>query len=144
VPTGDVFFQGVTSAWNRPSAFVESLPSRGQDQNTNDNYLAGFKVGGPFVQDRAFYFAAFERRRANDITTFTGITRDGIKGGWTVAPSNDDNLFVRTDYNLGPKNFLMVRLSGDRRTSDALNVAGNLTPETGFQLREETGSSRRP
>lgn len=136
-PTGEVFLQGASNAWNRPGDFVSSLPERGQKQDSSDRFVTGFKLGGPFVRDKAFYFGAFEHRRANEVSPFTGTTRDGTSGGWVTAPAGSDNLFVRTDYNLGTRHFLMLRLSGDRRSTDALNVGGNLTPEAGFRLEEE-------
>ena len=38
------------------------------------------------------------------------------------APSVDDNLFLRTDFNLSPKHFLMLRLSADERDDGFLTA----------------------
>lgn len=136
IPSGEMFFQGSAATLSSPGSFVSSLPSRGQGEGVGHSYGLGFKQGGAFVPDRAFYFAAYERNRTDAITPYVGTDRDGIPGGWVEAPSDDDNVFLRTDFNLTPSQFLMVRVSADSRKTDDLNVGGMNTPEAGFQLDE--------
>ncbi len=134
--TADLFVQGTPATWNAPGGFVSTLPRRDQSRGVGSRYDAGFKIGGPIVEDRAFYFVAAEEQRSHDIVPYVGVGRDGIAGGWAVAPNRDGNLFFRTDFNLSPTQLLMVRLSGDDRTTHDLNVGGAVTPEAGFLLRE--------
>ncbi|HEY3174227.1 MAG TPA: carboxypeptidase regulatory-like domain-containing protein [Candidatus Polarisedimenticolia bacterium] len=135
-PSGALFVQGVAGNLNPPGDFVASLPEQDGDRDTSGRSQFGFRLGGPFQKDRATWFAAYEHQQANEIAPYTGVTRDGVAGGWMVAPGHDDNLFLRTDVNLGPRNFLMTRLSVDDRRTTGLNVGGDVTPEAGFSLDE--------
>ena len=133
----EVFAQGSSSNLNDPGSFVSSLPVQQGLSDSHRNFSTGFKLGGPFKKDRAFYFLAFEHQEIDQVVPFTGIGRDGVVGGWMEAPNRDDNIFFRTDFNLSPDNFLMVRISGDDRTTHGLNVGGVTTPEAGFELEEQ-------
>ena len=133
----DGFFQGTTSGWNDSGDFVDSLPDRGVSQDSVDRFQTGVTFGGPFVRDRSFYFAAYEHQTTDDVVPYTGIDRDEIEGGRMVASSRDDNFFLRTDYNFGDSNTLMVRLSLDDRETEGVNVGGVFTPEAGFDIEEQ-------
>jgi hypothetical protein len=133
----ETFVQDTLQGLNESGDLVSSLPSRDQTQSSTERLQAGFKLGGPFKKDRAFYIAAYEHQSEDQVVPFTGVTRDGTAGGWVVAPNHDDNVFLRTDFNLSDSNFLMLRLSGDRRKTRDLNVGGISTPETGFELSEK-------
>ena len=135
--TGAAFVQGVAGDLNPSGDFVGSLPDQDGLSGTSDRLAAGFRFGGPIVRDRATWFAAYEHQQSDDVVPYTGVTRDDVTGGWMVAPSRDDNLFLRTDVNLGPRNFLMARLSLDDRRTTGLNVGGDVTPEAGFTLDEQ-------
>ncbi len=135
-PQGEVFFQGVAGGLNPAGHFVSSLPQREGLQETSGRFQTGFRFGGPLQRDRAFYFVAYEHQQSDDVVPYTGVGRDGRSGGWMVAPSRDDNLFLRGDFNLAPAHTLMLRLSADDRTTGGLNVGGETTPETGFELDE--------
>lgn len=136
---GDVFAQGTSSGWNDRGEFVSSLPSPEDSQGATSRYQGGFRLGGPIRPEKSFYFLAFEHQKSREVVPFTGVTRDGVAGGWAIAPNRDDNLFFRTDFNLSPTHSLMVRLSGDDRVTSDLNVGGIATPETGFKLKERDG-----
>lgn len=134
--TGEVFAQGISRDLNAPGGFVRSLPETPGVEDTPGRLSAGFSLGGPLRRDRAFYFLAYERREADNVVPFTGAGRDGLPGGLSPASDRDDNIFLRTDFHLAPTQFLMVRLSGDERETDALNVGGTRTPEAGYRLQE--------
>jgi hypothetical protein len=134
--TGEILFQVAPVGMNAAGDFVSSLPAPYGSRGVGSRTETGFKVGGPMVEDKAFYFAAYERQREDRILPYSGVDRSGAAGGWTVAPQKDDNLFLRTDFNLSPSELLMVRLSGDARVTSGLNVSGFSTPETGFHLDE--------
>ncbi len=133
---GSVFSQGSSSRWNDEGGFVSSLPDSGEDQSTSSRFAGGFTFSGPFRKDRAFFFLAYEHQQSNDVVPYTGVDRYLVPGGWAMAPNRDDNLFFRTDFNLSPSQTLMVRLSGDNRVTNDLNVGGITTPEAGFLLKE--------
>ncbi len=134
--TGELFVQAAPARLTSAGAFVEPLAAVSDTPDVGSRYGIGFKQGGPIREDKAFYFAAYERSRDDRVVPFVGIDRDGVPGGTILAPQKDDNLFLRTDFNLSSSQFLMVRLSADARTTDGLNVGGVATPETGFSLDE--------
>lgn len=132
----EVFAQGTSSSWNSSGSFVGALPNPGEADAAVARSQTGFKLGGPIVRDRSFWFLAYEHQTADDPTPFTGVDRSGVAGGFTVAPNRSDSLFFRTDFELEGGKSLMFRLSGDDRKSDDLNVGGVTTPESGFALAE--------
>jgi len=134
--SGGGFAQGALAGLNPAGDFVASLPNPDDLQDSSQRYAAGVRFGGPFKKDVATWFAAFEHQQGDEVTPYTGVDRNGIAGGWMLAPGRDDNLFVRTDFNLGPSSFLMARLSFDDRHSEGINVGGDATPEFGFTLDE--------
>ncbi|HXH28335.1 MAG TPA: TonB-dependent receptor, partial [Candidatus Polarisedimenticolia bacterium] len=133
---GEVFAQGVSRGLSQAGDFVDALPNPEGRQDTTGRFQAGFSLGGPYRKDKAFYFLAFEHQQADEVTPFTGVGRDGIAGGRLIAPSRDDSLFFRSDLTIGGAHSLMMRLSGDDRSADGLNVGGRVTPEAGFRLAE--------
>ena len=135
-PEWEVFAQGSSPGWNDPGEFVDALPDDGSGQDAVSRFQTGFRVGGPLRRDRAFYFLAYEHQRSDEVVPYVGIDRDGRPGGTLVAPSGDDNLFLRGDFNLSPSNTLMLRLSWDDRSTDGANVGGIYTPESGFRIDE--------
>ena len=136
IETGELFVQAAAARLASAGAFVEPLAAVNGTPDVGSRYGIGFKQGGPIREDKAFYFAAYERSRADSVVPFVGIDRSGVPGGTILAPQGDDNVFLRTDFNLSSSQFLMVRLSADARTTDGLNVGGIATPETGFSLNE--------
>jgi len=136
-PRFSLFGQGSARATNNPGQFVESLPNPNGQPDTLRRYQAGFTASGPMKKDKSFYFLAFEHQDADDIATYTGVDRNGIPGGWVIAPNRSDSLFLRTDYNLDSRNFMMIRVSADARTSSDVNVAGVWTSEFGSEVKEQ-------
>jgi hypothetical protein len=139
----EAFLQGSAAKWNSPGDFVSSLPDRGSPDDTSNRLHTGFNFSGPFKQDRAFYFLAYEHMDFDDLIAYTGLIREDFESGSTegggrfIAPATDDNLFLRTDFNIGTAHTLMVRLSADKRETAGVNVGGVYTPESGFVIDEE-------
>jgi len=139
-----LFGQGSFRSFNDPGQFVDSLPNPDNLPDTLSRYQVGFTTSGPIKKDKSFYFLAYEHQDADDIAAYTGVDRNGIPGGWVIAPNRSDSIFLRTDYNLDPRNFMMIRVSADKRTTSDVNVAGVWTPEFGSEIRErdiQLGSS---
>jgi hypothetical protein len=130
----EAFAQGTAASWNHTGDFVESLPDSGESQDAVRRFQTGMTFGGPIRKDRAFYFVSYEHQEADEVIPFTGIDGTGQAGGRMIAPQEDDNFFVRTDFNLSPSNSLMLRLSGDDRRTEGVNVGGVWTPESGFRI----------
>lgn len=136
-PTWEAFLQGSIDRWNDGGNFVDSLPDSGLSRDAANRYQTGFRLGGPFKKDRAFYFLAVERQDSSDVVPYVGIGRLGVPGGTLLAPNENDSLFFRTDYNLSGSNSLMIRLSWNERLTSGVNVGGLFTPEAGFGIEEE-------
>ena len=134
---GEAFVQGSADRWNSTGELTDSVPIGDIDRDASRRFQTGFSLGGPMKKDKAFYFMAFEHQEAEQLVPFTGLSRDGTFGGRFVAPSDSDNFFLRTDFVLNDKNFLMLRLSADDRSTDGVNVLGIRTPESGFRLDEQ-------
>jgi hypothetical protein len=138
----EAFAQGTSSRWNESGDFIDSLPVKTTSKGAVSRYQAGFTFSGPFKKDRAFYFLAYEHQESDDLIPYTGFEREDVGnlettgGGRYLAPSRDDNLFFRTDFNLGLGQTLMVRLSADDRESSGVMVGGANTPEFGFRIEE--------
>ena len=134
--SGGGFVQGVTSGLGSTGSFVSSLPNPDGVQDTTGRLEAGLKFSGPIRPDRSAWFLAYEHQESDDVIPYTGLTRNRVAGGRMLAPSRDDNFFLRGDFDLFSGHSLMVRLSGDDRATQGLNVGGITTPEAGFQLGE--------
>ncbi|HXV75636.1 MAG TPA: TonB-dependent receptor [Candidatus Polarisedimenticolaceae bacterium] len=132
----DGFVQGSSYRWNGPGEFVSELPREPDSQDSSSGLLGGFRLGGPIARDRTFYFLAYEHQQIDEAVPFVGIDREGRPGGVFLAPNRNDNLFLRTDFNLSASNALMVRLSYNDRTTSGVNVGGVQTPEYGFTIDE--------
>jgi len=135
---GELFVQGSSGGWSELGAVISSLPPTAQagPDDTSTGLQYGFRAGGPLRKDRAFYFVAAERQDDDVVTVWQGLNRDGSFGGWLTAPARSDNVFLRTDFNLGVANTLMLRLSLDDRDTQAVNVGGRASPEFGFLIEE--------
>jgi outer membrane receptor protein involved in Fe transport len=129
--------QGANRQLNEPGEFIESLPEQDEIDNTGSRLQAGFNFSGPLKRDKAFYFLAFEHMNDERVLPYTGIDRDGVVGGYALMPDESNSLFFRTDFNLSDTQFMMLRLSGDQRDTEGLNVGGTRTPESGFRLKEQ-------
>jgi hypothetical protein len=131
----NVFAQGGAIGLSEPGEFIASLPQSDLEDKSS-LFQGGFKISGPLKKDKGFYLLAYEHMSSDAVVPYTGIDRYGRPGGWMVAPQNADNVFLRTDFNLGASNFLMMRLSADSRQNEGINVGGVTTPEAGFQFDE--------
>jgi outer membrane receptor protein involved in Fe transport len=133
----ETFLQGTSDLLNSTGDFVESLPDGDVEQDSLRRYAVGFNFGGPIKRDRAFYFAAYEHQEADAVIPYTGIDENGQPGGRFVAPSENDSLFFRADFNLTQSSTLMVRLSANDRSDGGINVGGVNTPQSGFSFDEQ-------
>lgn len=130
---------------------------------------SGASLGGPIMKNKAFYFANVDFQRKN---TPSGYSADGSSGQqWAPSdlpllqqvlaitktqygfdpgnlsqfsvPTNNDKVFVRTDFNLSAKN----RLTGRVNYVNGLQYVGTptnqnyLLPDRFYDIRDKTVSS---
>jgi hypothetical protein len=131
------FIQGAGANLNQPGEFVSNLPTQEGVNDVTTRFQTGFTYGGAFKKDKSHFFLAFEHQSIDGVVPFVGVDRSGNVGGFTVSENRDDNIFLRTDFNLNSSNFLMVRLLADRRSTPNLIVGGIITPEAGFSVDEQ-------
>src|SRR5215218_3837489 len=78
----------------------------------------GFTLGGPFDQDRTFFFFAFEQRRRNESGFFTSNVSQGLTSSATIPVIAGLNPIARTFTNLTAQ---------QAATINALVASGNAT-----------------
>lgn len=130
------FVEGALPSWGESGTFVDALPANGTDRSKSRQFSAGFKLSGPIKKNKAFYFFAYEHLDSDNLIGYTGVDRNRNPGGRFSAGQQGDNLFARTDFNLGSRHRLMLRTSYDDRHSEGINVGGLFTPESGFRVKE--------
>ena len=133
---GVAFAQGAPRALGSAGSLVDSLPATSGVPAQSSNWSAGTRWGGPLRKDKAFWLAAYEHQEDSTVIPYTGYTADGVVGGRFEARGQDDNAFLRADFNIDPSNTLMTRLSYDARSTPGINVGGVNTPQWGFGLDE--------
>ncbi|MBZ5515494.1 MAG: carboxypeptidase regulatory-like domain-containing protein [Acidobacteriia bacterium] len=119
---GDAFFFMRSDAW---AARI------GQESAPFDREQIGFDAGGPFVRDKLFWFANYERNNqdasvATNIPAFPQYTNT-----WAV-PSDERLVTLRTDWNVTPGLRIFLRFSHNWNNAVASGGAGlggtNLSP----------------
>ncbi|HXU11733.1 MAG TPA: TonB-dependent receptor, partial [Candidatus Binatia bacterium] len=134
---GSAFMQGISRRASATGEFVSSVSNGAALDDSTGRLQTGLEFGGPLRPDKAFYYLAYEHQGEDTVIPFTGVDRRGVRGGFVIEPTRDDNIFLRTDFNLPSSQTLMLRLSGDKRSTSGVNVGGNSTPESGFRLDEQ-------
>jgi hypothetical protein len=145
--TGTNRYRATAFLFGRNQAWVGKGVTR-QPLSTFKDIQTGFTLGGPILQDRAFFFAAIDEGRRTQPSGFsvggTGVdwgnealvdqflnslrTLYGHDLGATakdefIRESNSDKIFVRTDFNIGTSQ-LTVR----HNFVNARNDTGSVTP----------------
>src|SRR5687768_10330147 len=91
-------------------------------------YQFGGSVGGPMVQDKAHFFAAFERTQQDTKQTVNTLGLFPDKDGIFDTP-NRENLFTgKVSSNITPSQFLAVRY-GRNTNSQVYNASSRAVPE---------------
>lgn len=155
-------FEASGFGYYRDRSFLGGLDATAQSGDTPGfrNALAGVSVGGPIVRNRAHVFVAFELERRttgssgynlgtadafatriapDSAARFAGILRDiyGMEPGSPAQVSLDnprENLFVRTDWQLGRHRFLLRHNHAFARRDVEPNRASVGTYEFGSQV----------
>ena len=78
----------------------------------------GFTLGGPFAQDRTFFFFAFEQRRRNESGFFTSNVAQGLTGSATIPVIPGLNPVARTFNNITPAQAAFINTLVGAGTAD--------------------------
>ena len=163
--SGSNRFSGTGYFFGRNQDLVGESPTGTKVGQFKDQQF-GASIGGPIVQNRAFFFGNLElgRRdnpsgvsvagsgqqfgRADEINRFVSILRDryGYDPGSTdefIRTVNSDKIFVRTDFNIANRHQLTVR----HNYNESLNDIGRPTlssyymPDAFYRIANDTNST---
>ena len=124
-------------SWN---AKKESEKLSGADKQPYDRKQYGGSIGGPIVQDKAHFFANYEKTtRSGFVVTDTGGIFPSLDGKQTDTPFTDELIFAKATANLSAKNFLQVRY-GYQKNTDKYNAVTTSTPDNFGTLINEAYS----
>ena len=161
-------FKGTAYFFGRNQDWVGEAPNGTKIGQFKDQQFGG-SVGGPIVQNKAFFFGNVDWTRkdnpsgfsvngsgqqfgrAAEIDRFINIlrTRYNYNPGGTeefIRTIDSDKFFVRGDFNINPRNQLTVR----HNYLDALNDIGRPTtalyfmPDNFYRIEEQDELDRRP
>lgn len=134
--TGANDLEGSVYWYNRSESLIGDGPLNNEIGEFSEDRV-GFRLGGPILKDKAFFFVSFETR-SRERPSGWAIRADGATGSgqnfgrldeaerfrnvlindWgydpggfeeATRPTDSDNLFVRFDFNLNPNHRLTVR-----------------------------------
>ena len=135
--SGTAFYDLSNPSLNESFEFSAGTPN-GEFSNTSpERQQYGFSLSGPLVKNKAFYFAAYEGGRQDDVGFYTGTDQDGKEGGHFVSFRDGDRFFLRTDVHLTPSQILTSRVSYSDETRTGINILGRFTPEVGSSIDQE-------
>lgn len=122
------------------NAKKESEKLAGVDKQPYRREQWGGSLGGPIVQDKAHFFANYEKTtRDGFVVTDTGGIFPNLDGQQTDTPFTDELRFLKATANLSTKNFLQVRY-GYQKNTDKYNAVTNATPDNFGTLVNELSS----
>ncbi|MEW6729722.1 MAG: TonB-dependent receptor [Acidobacteriota bacterium] len=110
----------------------------------------GATISGPIKQDKAFFFASFERLsvKQNNIITITDDTiaslrRQGfdVRNGPVPFSLGQTSFFGRVDFKLSPSDTLYLRYNGGFNYNGAIETFGGLIAETAGGLQKVDDNS---
>lgn len=110
---------------------TESEKLAGIDKQAYERQQYGLAVGGPIVQDRAHFFATYERtdRETNYVVDSGGIFPD-LDGNVVALPFEDELFTAKATWDVSPKQYVQVRYgmqeNADKYGQSALPAPNNL------------------
>lgn len=125
---GSLFF------YTRPQSFVASDHLTGQEPDDFKTQQFGFSLGGPIIQDKLFYFVAYDGQRETRPTNFRLFGNNAataldpatyvndaalISRSATYSTKSDSDVaFFRLDWNLNQDHALQFRVNSSRFKGD--------------------------
>jgi len=98
------------------------------DKQDYRRYQYGGSFGGPIVQNRAHFFAAFERTQQDTFATVNTLGLFPDKDGTYLTPYRENLFTVKGSLNINPSQFLTVRY-GRNTNSQVYGVSTRSVPE---------------
>jgi len=164
--TGYIFARNQNLIGTIPSIATVATPATDTKIGPFTDRQGGFSVGGPIMQNKAFFFANVDLGRRN---TPSGFSLSGTSGQqWNLVdvplvqqalsifqntygfnpggldefsrPNNSDKFFVRTDFNLSQRNQLIVRANyiNGLAYNGTPTTTGYLMPDRYFSIQDKT------
>lgn len=134
--TGSAFFFFRDESLN---ALSPVLRAQGRSKPPGQINQFGGTFGGPFVKNRAFFFAAYEGQRSDlsNPVVVRSLTQAPPAVQTFLAPKfnsysqnrEQDTFLVKTDFNLNDRNLLWVRLNQQNFTGTNLEFSGTTNSE---------------
>jgi hypothetical protein len=105
--SGSAFVGGTNGSW-QSSNITPELIARGLESGDRVDHISdyNFAIGGPFIQDKLWYFSTIRRIATNEVVAnnFYSDGRPGIEDQWIY------NILFRTTWQVSPKNKLTAYL----------------------------------
>jgi uncharacterized membrane protein YgcG len=114
------------SALDARNAFALVKPDMSQ-QNLR------FNLSGPIIKKKMSFFFSLDRRNLDGGSTTNAITPEGNFVANVLAPSNNFNFDIRTDYLINDKNTMGVRYGRSTRNSENQEFAVSFGGFGGFR-----------
>jgi hypothetical protein len=129
--TGTNQFEGAGWGFFRKDSLASKTETEklaGADKQPYDRKQYGASFGGPIIQDRAHFFATYERTdRKTQYTVATGGVLPSLDGKSFSLPFKDDLATAKATFNVSPKQFLQVRF-GYQKNSDKYGASAQAGP----------------
>lgn len=135
--SGTAFYDLSNASLNNRVEFSGGTPDGPLSNEGPERQQFGFSLGGPLVKNKAFFFAAYESGRVDDIGFFTGTDRDGNAGGYFEQSRDSERVFLKTEFHLTPAQILTARISYADDTRRGVNIQGRFTTDTGSSIHQE-------
>jgi hypothetical protein len=121
------------------NAITESERRAEADKQDYRRYQFGGSFGGPLVQDRAHFFAAFERTQQDTLQVVDTLGLFPNEDGVFTTPYRENLLTGKVTTNLSPSQYLAVRYG--RNTNSQPYGADARTPVSGWGTSENSFNS---
>ncbi len=110
------------------NAKTQTEKNAGIDKQAYERQQFGFAIGGPFVKDRAHWFATYEKtERDTNYAVSTGGAFPTFDGIVTALPFEDELITAKGTVDLNPSNYLQVRY-GYQKNDDKYGASALAAP----------------
>ncbi|UCC41015.1 MAG: TonB-dependent receptor [Candidatus Aminicenantes bacterium] len=114
------------------ASYKDSEIPKDQWNKTDFSHLrfGGF-LGGPIIKDKMHFFLAYEGLRHSEYST---ITSPLVANETVTQHTNNNQVFLKINYQIDQKNALSLRYGFERPISDNLGVGGLKTKERAYDM----------
>jgi hypothetical protein len=108
---------------------TETEQANGLDKQPYERKQYGAALGGPFVRDRAHWFATYEKTDRETSYSVTSPDLPDFSGSSFPIPFKDELGTAKGTYNISPKQYLQVRY-GYQKNTDKYGASPLAAPES--------------